>query len=228
MPISRAGLDGTWFTNAHQRHAANFPGSMAPRRTLLAAALSCRRLHISLIMVVTPLVMILVVFTPLPLRRAAQTRSHPAAGDAWSELRSTNCDGYPIPREASIGTYKGRIVPLLRTLTNRNYLSYLANQLNLTDRAVEVHATRTCAHVSHAPHTFGCQTHGSLSSSQLGVFRGEFAEINLKQWKGRMYTMVDMWTPSDCVGGNSSFCVYPNESRSYDLMATEARMRVHA
>ena len=84
---------------------------------------------------------------------------------------------------------------MLRTLVKREDLSTLANDLNLTSTAAE-----------------------------LGVFRGEFAEHNMKKWHGNMYFMIDKWAPTDCVGGNESVCVYPNESRSYDRMITQLRM----
>lgn len=125
---------------------------------------------------------------------AHRTRS-PDEHSRWAMLRSTSCDGFAIPRAASIGSFGGRQVPLLRTLTHRDGLASLANQLNLTRRAAE-----------------------------LGVFRGEFSEKNLLSWKGNEYVMVDMWTPTDCVGGNMSACTYPNESRAYDFDVTRFRM----
>ena len=98
----------------------------------------------------------------------------------WGALRPTACDGLvSIPHEASIGNFSHQPVQLLRTLTDRKGLASLANSLNLTNRAVE-----------------------------LGVWRGEFAEQNLKLWNGRLYVLVDLWMPSDCVNGNRSHCVY--------------------
>jgi hypothetical protein len=121
---------------------------------------------------------------PTPWRQP--TLSRPSGGapvppsDAWAELRPNSCDGFPLPPEASIGEYRGRCayacmtrpqvyvayacehssrrrVPLLRTLVNRQVLPTLANELNLTGAAVE-----------------------------LGVFRGEFSEQNLKAWRGKV------------------------------------------
>eukprot|EP00966_Prymnesium_polylepis_P216281 5006799-Prymnesium_polylepis.2 len=55
-----------------------------------------------------------------PLWALRHTITNAAAEDPWAALRQTSCDGYLTPKAASIGTYKGRVVPLLRTLTNRN------------------------------------------------------------------------------------------------------------
>ena len=108
-----------------------------------------------------------------------------------------------IPPSGSIGNFSGRPVQLLRTLSDRKGLAYLANSLNLTGMAVE-----------------------------LGVWRGEFAEQNLKIWRGNMYVLVDLWTPSDCVNGNRSHCVYGGNlsdsgvaERSFDKMVTGLRMK---
>ena len=120
-----------------------------------------------------------------------------SAGPAWGQLRRTACDGVvDIPPAASIGAFAGRTVQLLRTLGTRDALAKLANDLNLTERAAE-----------------------------LGVFRGEFVEKNLATWRGAEYVLVDMWAPTDCINGNVSSCVYPNESRAYDLWATRERMK---
>ena len=126
---------------------------------------------------------------------------------AWGRLRPNACDGTTSPDSiktwisgpASIGDFLGRPVQLLRTLSERKGLAFLANDLNLTGKAVE-----------------------------LGVWRGEFAEHNLNKWRGSMYVLVDLWTSrdTDCVNGNTSLCVYGgNESRSYDKMITELRMK---
>eukprot|EP00908_Phaeocystis_cordata_P008018 Transcript_18687.p1 GENE.Transcript_18687~~Transcript_18687.p1 ORF type:complete len:312 (+),score=79.95 Transcript_18687:94-1029(+) len=115
----------------------------------------------------------------------------------WGSLRSTPCDGIELPRAASIGSFEGRTVPLLRTLGHRDELAVLANQLNLTGTAAE-----------------------------LGVFRGEFSEKNLKKWRGALYVMIDSWRPSDCINGNSSHCVYGAgyDREQYDLRETKLRM----
>ena len=116
--------------------------------------------------------------------------------ERWRELRPTACDGVRIPRAASIGVRAdGTIVPLLRTLGKREELASLANDLNLTRTAAE-----------------------------LGVFRGEFSELNMARWRGAKMTLVDTWEASDCVAGNASACVYTNDSRSYDKMVTRLRM----
>ena len=116
--------------------------------------------------------------------------------ERWRELRPTACDGVRIPRAASIGVRAdGTIVPLLRTLGKREELASLANDLNLTNAAAE-----------------------------LGVFRGEFSELNMARWRGAKMTLVDTWEASDCVAGNASACVYTNDSRSYDKMVTRLRM----
>lgn len=143
---------------------------------------------------------------PEALHVAVQSSSPPwvtPAGSRWAELRRTACDGPPlgvhtlIPKSASIGHFAGRQVQLLRTLNNREEIVLLANDLNLTGWAVE-----------------------------LGVWRGEFAEKNLAKWRGAQYVLVDMWTDTDCVNDNKSTCVYTgNESRSYDKMITELRMK---
>ena len=128
----------------------------------------------------------------------------------WAALRPTACNGpamggvaIDIPGSASIGNFSGRPVQLLRTLGDRNGLANLANSLNLTGSAVE-----------------------------LGVWRGEFAEHNLKAWNGRQYVLVDLWTPSDCVSGNRSHCVYGSNvsdggvaERNFDKMITGLRMQ---
>lgn len=108
-----------------------------------------------------------------------------------------------IPREASIGEFRGRPVQLLRTLGDRKALANLANSLNLTGMAAE-----------------------------LGVWRGEFAEQNLRAWRGDMYVMIDLWAPSDCVNGNRSHCVYGGNvsdggvaERSFDMHITNLRMQ---
>jgi hypothetical protein len=141
------------------------------------------------------------------LRAATPGRAQPRAADKqeWAALRPTACDGAAhggvrtvIPRSASIGNFSGTPVQLLRTLSERKGLAYLANDLNLTGNAVE-----------------------------LGTWRGEFAELNMHVWRGRMYYMVDLWTSADtdCVNGNASHCVYGgNESRSFDKMITRLRM----
>lgn len=117
-------------------------------------------------------------------------------GQRWGALRSTPCDGLQLPPAASIGSFAGRTVPLLRTLTHRDELATLANQLNLTGMAAE-----------------------------LGVFRGEFSEKNLAHWRGALYVMVDSWEKSDCINGNSSHCVYGTYDREqYDLGQTRLRM----
>ena len=139
---------------------------------------------------------------------AVGTTATSTATPAWGRLRPTACDGpafatggvhVPIRGPASIGNFLGRPVQLLRTLSDRKGLAFLANDLNLTGRAVE-----------------------------LGVWRGEFAEHNLNKWRGAKYVLVDLWTSrdTDCVNGNESFCVYGgNESRSYDKMVTGLRMQ---
>jgi hypothetical protein len=110
-----------------------------------------------------------------------------------------------IPPAASIGSFAGRAVQLLRTLPSRGEIAALANDLNLTGRAVE-----------------------------LGVWRGEFAEANLNKWRGQMYYMVDLWKRSDCVGGNTSACVYGSNvsdggraERDFDKMYTRLRLERH-
>ena len=122
----------------------------------------------------------------------------------WGALRPNACDGVvTIPASASIGYFAGKPVQLLRTLGERRGLAHLANSLNLTGRAIE-----------------------------LGVWRGEFAEQNLHAWRGRLYVMVDLWVPSDCVNGNRSHCVYGSNltdngqaERSFDKMVTGLRMQ---
>ena len=108
-----------------------------------------------------------------------------------------------IPAKASIGNFLGKPVQLLRTVGDRKFLASLANDLNLSNRAIE-----------------------------LGVWRGEFAEANLHLWRGRQYVLVDLWTPSDCVNGNRSHCVYGGNvsdggmaERSFDKMITGLRMQ---
>ena len=139
-----------------------------------------------------------------------EARPSALRGDSdWAALRPTACDGsfggerIHIPGPASIGAFKGESVQLLRTLTERKHLAALANSLNLTNRAIE-----------------------------LGVWRGEFAEANLHAWRGNLYVLVDMWTPSDCVNGNRSHCVYGGNvsdggraERSFDKMITGLRMQ---
>ena len=130
--------------------------------------------------------------------------------DRWGALRPTACDGTAvggvsvrIPAAASIGNFSGRPVQLLRTLTERKFIASLANNLNLTGRAAE-----------------------------LGVWRGEFAEQNLRLWQGRQYVLIDLWEPSDCVNGIRSHCVYGSNvsdggraERSFDKMVTGLRMQ---
>lgn len=106
------------------------------------------------------------------------------ARSSWGALRPTACDGASmggvatsIPPNASIGRFSGRYLQLLRTLVDRNGLASLANALKLTGNAVE-----------------------------LGVWRGEFAEHNIKTWQGKLYVLVDLWKDTDCVGGNRSLC----------------------
>ena len=138
----------------------------------------------------------------------------PTPGDdearRWAALRRTACDGPPlgprrfnIPQSASIGRFASAAVQLLRTLNRREDLAKLANDLNLTGRAAE-----------------------------LGVWRGEFSEQTLRVWRGMQYVLVDLWTPSDCVAGNRSHCVYGGNvsdggvaERSFDRMITELRMK---
>ena len=128
---------------------------------------------------------------------------------SWAALRRTACDGpphgvrVPIPASASIGRFAGRPTQLLRTLPRREGLAALANDLNLTGRAAE-----------------------------LGVWRGEFAESNLKTWRGQQYVLIDLWTPTDCVNGNRSHCVYGGNvsdggeaERSFDQAITGLRMK---
>ena len=123
-----------------------------------------------------------VVAVPAPSARRAPVAVAPGN---WAALRRTACDGPPlglqtrIPASASIGRFAGEPAQLLRTLQRRDHLAALANDLNLTGRAAE-----------------------------LGVWRGEFAESLLKVWRGQQYVLVDLWTPTDCVNGNRSHCVY--------------------
>ena len=69
---------------------------------------------------------------------------------------------------------------------------------------------------------------GSLTgtAAELGVFRGEFSEKNLKKWRGALYVMIDSWRPSDCINGNSSHCIYGAgyDREQYDLRETKLRM----
>ena len=62
---------------------------------------------------------------------------------------------------------------------------------------------------------------------ELGVWRGEFAEQNLKIWRGNMYVLVDLWTPSDCVNGNQQRRQLSAAAaeRSFDKMVTGLRMK---
>ena len=129
---------------------------------------------------------------------------------SWAALRPNACDGPPsggvgvsIPASAAIGSFAGRPVQLLRTVGDRLGLAHLANSLNLTGMAAE-----------------------------LGVWRGEFAEKNLHAWTGRLYVLVDLWSPSDCVGGNRSHCVYGGNmsdggaaERNFDKHVTGLRMK---
>jgi hypothetical protein len=140
--------------------------------------------------------------------RGPHAAAHSASG--WGSLRPTACDGRAlggvrteIPAAAAIGKFSGSTVQLLRTLATRQELAHLANSLNLTGRAAE-----------------------------LGVWRGEFAEPNLKTWKGQLYVLVDLWTRSDCVNGNQSMCVYGfnatdggRAERDFDKMITKLRMQ---
>ena len=139
-----------------------------------------------------------------PTRSSSSAAASPRSS-SWAALRRTACDDVPIvvPPSASIGTFAGRPVNLLRTLSERRGLAQLANDLNLTGRAAE-----------------------------LGVWRGEFAEQFLKVWRGQQYVLVDLWTPSDCVNGNRSACVYGGNvsdggvaERSFDKMITGLRMQ---
>ena len=59
----------------------------------------------------------------------------------------------------------------------------------------------------------------------------QFAEHNLNKWS-ELYVLIDLWTPSDCVNGNRSHCVYGGNvsddgvaERSYDKMITGLRMQ---
>ncbi|KAL1523570.1 hypothetical protein AB1Y20_018506 [Prymnesium parvum] len=166
---------------------------MAPRLSVLRAALHCRSFHRAA--AASLLLLGALGYALLGSRILHSPAAAPSAQRLWEALRPTSCDGFPIPARASIGELRGQPIPLLRTLTHRDRLPDLANDLNLTGRAVE-----------------------------LGVFRGEFAEANLKTWRGRRYYLVDLWAATDCVGGDGGACVYSNGSRSYDKRTAELRM----
>ena len=177
----------------------------APRRGLVAIASFCLGCLITLSISQVPASRTVGASSAVT-RRSTRTAEHDGASSGWDLLRPTACDGpsmggvqTQIPASASIGNFQNRPVQLLRTLGDRSGLAYLANSLNLTGRAAE-----------------------------LGVWRGEFAEANLKVWRGAMYVLVDLWTSADtdCVNGNSSTCVYGgNASRSFDRMMTGLRMQ---
>ncbi len=145
-----------------------------------------------------------------PIGQRLAAAPSPPTSLGWGSLRATACDGpehggvrVPIPANASIGRFAGRPVQLLRTIGTRDGLAGLANSLNLTGWAVE-----------------------------LGVWRGEFAEKNLKVWSGSRYVLIDLWEPSDCVNGNRSSCVYGGNvsdggvaERSFDKHITTLRMQ---
>lgn len=178
--------------------------------------------------------------TPEVARQKAEMISRtevarPTAVDpnSWMALRQTACDGPPlgvatrIEGAASIGRFAGAPVQLLRTLTKREDIARLANDLHLNGRAVEL---GVCAWAGTATtNTLGvtnARVRDRLTRTRSTLVltgRGEFAEANLKVWHGAQYVLVDMWTDTDCVNNNASMCVYAgNESRSFDKMVSMA------